>query len=467
MDRADLTPDLRGSKLAAAPGPRLTRSRSGAILDLTHAQVSLTGRKQMSSTVNASLDDRLAAWFDGDPVAIAEGDAMWREVRETAPVYRFGATTLITRYDLVKELVHDNARFSSDHSRKGSRADAAFAALTTDEERQAFREVMRFESHFMNRNDAPEHRRLRGSASAALTPRRVKQVTDAIEGHAQASLELLSGAGEDVVDLIPFSYELPLRVICDLIGVPAEDRLKIRDWGVALSKNRHGTKAKELVGSYHAWLEFLEYVAHLIERYQASADGADQLVTMLMNAHGTDRLDPEEIASLFVMLLQGGHETTSNLIAIGTYHLLRTPGQWQALVDDPSLIPNAVEELLRYVAPAQTASRRSLVDTEIEGVEIRKEDTVIGSLTAANRDPAVFDDPEAVDVRRTDAKRHLAFSFGPHFCLGASLARAEANVALRTLTQAFPNLELPSEDVEWDGPWNLRRIVELPVSLGR
>ena len=420
----------------------------------------------MSSTVNASLDQRLEAWFDGDPAAIADGDAMWRDLRETAPVYRFGAMTLITRYDLVKALVQDNGRFSSDHSRRGSRADAAYARLTTDEERLAFHEVMRFESHFMNRNDMESHRRLRGSASAALTPRRVQQVTEAIEGHADAALELLTDE-RDVVDLIPFGYELPLRVICDLIGVPADDRYKIRDWGVALSKNRHGTKAKELVGSHQAWLELREYVSELIERYDASADGADQLVTMLMNAHGDARLDPEEIVSLFVMLLQGGHETTSNLISIGVYNLLRTPGQWQALVEDRSLIPNAVEEMLRVVAPAQTASRRSLVDTEIEGVEIHQEDTVIGSLAAANRDPAVFKDPDLVDVRREDAKRHLAFSFGPHFCLGASLARAEAVAALQRLVETFPNLELATDQPQFEGPWNLRRIVELPVATNR
>jgi cytochrome P450 len=164
-------------------------------------------------------------------------------------------------------------------------------------------------------------------------------------------------------------------------------------------------------------------------------------------------------------LLQGGHETTSNLISIGVYELLRA-GQWDALVEDPSLVPNAVEEMLRLVSPAQTASRRAVVATEIEGVEIHPEETVIAVLAAANRDPAVFADPDRVDVRRPEAKRHLAFSFGPHFCLGTSLARAEAKIALEKLVARYPKLALVSEDVEFAGPANLRRVVELPVSLG-
>jgi cytochrome P450 len=359
-------------------------------------------------------------------------------------------------------MVQDSARLSNAHSRRGSRAEAAFARLTTDEQRHAFRQVMDFESHFMNRNDGEEHRRLRGAAAGAMTPRRIEQVVAAIDRHADAALDAL-GDGP-VVDFKKFSTELPLRVICDLIGVPDEDRPRIAEWATALSGNRHGTNPDALIPAYEAWSEFRQYVEVLVERYRDSVEDSDQLVTLLMAAHEQDRLSPDEVVSLFVMMLQGGHETTSNLLSIGLYEMLREPGQWGALVEDQSLIPTAVEEMLRMVSPAQTASRRCVTAMEIGGVEIQPEGTVLALLAAANRDPAVFDDPQRFDVRRTDAKRHLALSFGPHFCLGSSLARAETATALRKLTQRFPKLELATDDVRFQGPWQLRRIVERPLT---
>jgi len=410
------------------------------------------------ATTNAvgPFDERLDAWFAGDSDAIASSHLLWRDLREAAPIYVYGSMTVVSPYDMVKDIVYDDEHLSNDHSRRGSRADAAFARLTTDEQREAFRRVMQFESHFMNRNDGDEHRRLRGAAAAAMTPRRIQQVMSAIDEHADASLALLPD--EPVVDF--------KRIICDLIGVPEEDRSKIRDWATALSGNRHGTDPDALVPAYHAWLEFRAYVEVLVERYRGSVEGSDQLVTLLMAAHGADRLTPDEVVSLFVMMLQGGHETTSNLLSIGLYELLQVPDQWPALVDDPSLIPNAVEEMLRVVSPAQTASRRCVAPVEIGGVEIEPEDTVLALLGAANRDPSMFPDPDRFDVRRPEAKRHIALGFGPHFCLGASLARAETTIALRKLTERFPKLQLATTDVRFQGPWQLRRLVELPLETG-
>jgi cytochrome P450 len=142
------------------------------------------------------------------------------------------------------------------------------------------------------------------------------------------------------------------------------------------------------------------------------------------------------------------------------------PEQWQLLVDDPTLVPEAIEELLRYVSPAHTANRRSLVDTEIEGVPVQVDETVIGLLSAANRDPAVFSDPDRLDVRRPESKKHLTFSFGPHFCLGSSLARAEGRIVLTKLVERFPGMQLATDTVEWDGPASLGKLRTLPVTLG-
>lgn len=420
----------------------------------------------MTTTVSPSLDQQLADWYAGDPAALARGDQIWRTLRESSPVYHFRELdiVLVTSYELVKGLTSDNLRFSNDHSRRGSRAKAAFARLETDLERNAFSEVMEFESHFMNRNDLAEHKRLRGSAAAALTPARVKQVVDRIGQHADESLDLLEVKG-GVADLRVFAHELPLRVICDLIGVPDVDRAKILEWSVALSNNRFGTRAKELVDAHAAWLEFSDYVTHLVEQYRNSVDGRDQLVTALMSAHGSETLSPDEVTSMFVMLLQGGHETTANLISLGVSELLRSPDQYAAVVRDRSKIPNAVEEMLRTVAPSQTASRRCLEDLEIGGVQVRAQQTVVAGLAAANRDPAMFVDPDRFDIDRDTARLHLSFSFGPHFCLGTSLARAEARIAVEKLVERYPRLAPTDTDLVWAGPANLRRVETLPVRL--
>jgi cytochrome P450 len=416
----------------------------------------------VSIVASESLSDQLDRWFTADPGMLGQLPELWEELRESAPVCRHGAVTVVTPYQLVDEVVHDDARFSNDYGRRGSRASEVLRKLETPEEQRAFHEVMAFESRFMLRNDGPEHRRRRDSVSAAMTPKRIQTILDAITAHADAAITQLPSSG--VVDLVPFSYEVPLRTICDLIGVPPEDRTQVMSWGGALSRNRHGTDVAALLEAHRVWIDFHAYVIEMIAHYDKSADGSDQLVTRLMSAHG-DRLETEDVASLMVMLLLGGHESTSNLIATGLYELLRAPDQWRLLVNDPSLIPNAVEEMLRMVTPAQTATRLSIAQVKLAGTEIPADTTVIAVLASANRDPLVFPHPDRLDVRRADAKRHLAFSRGPHFCLGSSLARAEATTVLQKLTTRFPRLSLASEGSRFRGPWSMRRLVELPVSV--
>ena len=423
------------------------------LTDMSHAQ---TAPSDLSLT--ARLDD----WFAADPQALADSANLARELRETAPVYRHRAMTLVSPYALVKDILCDSESFSNDASRHGSRADAAYARLTDDDQRRAFREVMRLESLAMVRNDGDEHRRLRGAAAAAMAPRRIQQVVSAIDRHAAASLAELPD--EPVFDLERFTADLPLRVICDLIGVPIEDRARIREWATAMSANRHGTNPQALVPAYHAWLAMQDYVEGLVRRYRDSSDGADQLVTLLMDAHATGRITHDEVLAIFVQLLQAGQDTTSILLTVGIYELLNAPGQWAALVEDPSLIPNTVDELLRVVSPAQVANRVCILPIRIGGTKLAPGDTVLALVSAANRDPAVFPEPDRLDVRRAEARRHLALSFGPHFCLGSSLARAEAAVALRHLTERFPTLRLASTDIRFRGPWQLRRLECLPVT---
>jgi cytochrome P450 len=183
-------------------------------------------------------------------------------------------------------------------------------------------------------------------------------------------------------------------------------------------------------------------------------------------AHEGDRLADQELTAMFVILLFAGHETTTNLIGNGLVELMRHRDQWERLCADPSLVPAAVEELLRWVTPVQWLGRVATEPFELEGVQIEAGQTVFPILAAANRDPAAFRNPERLDISRPDAKNHLALGFGPHFCIGNALARLEGTVAFATLARRFPGLELADEHLGWRGNAMLRGLEALPVRLG-
>jgi cytochrome P450 len=199
----------------------------------------------------------------------------------------------------------------------------------------------------------------------------------------------------------------------------------------------------------------------LVEHRRAPDPG--DLVSALVDAEQDERLGSDELAAMFVVLLFAGHETTTNLIGVGMRSLLEQPDQWRALCADPSLAGSATEELLRYVTPVQFGNRLPLVDVEIAGHAVPAGKTVIPLHGAANRDPRVFEDPDAIDIARANAGQHVALGFGPHFCLGASLARLEGRIVFEQLATRFPGLELAAGEPEWVGNASLRRLRELPV----
>jgi cytochrome P450 len=213
--------------------------------------------------------------------------------------------------------------------------------------------------------------------------------------------------------------------------------------------------------------EFIRYTATIADRHRRDPNSVSELVAAMLDAEEEERLTADELAAMFVQLLFAGHETTTNLLAIGTVELLRNRDQWQLLCDDPSLVRNAVEELLRWVTPVQFVNRNAVTDFELGGVSFQKEQSVFLVLAAANRDPAVFSEPETLDVTRADAGEHLGFGFGFAFCLGTALARLEAEVAFRELTRRFPDAELATDELEWQGFSLLRSLKSVPLRLGR
>jgi cytochrome P450 len=407
-----------------------------------------------------SLDDRLSDLFASDPVAMADPFSPLSELREAACVYGLGPMTLITRYAAVRDASRDIQRLSS-QTFLGSRAEDALSRMT-DVQRDAYRIVSTFESKYVSRSDGEQHARLRRVMQRAFTPRRIADLRPRIERITGDLLDEV--ATGDEVDLIGFAWRLPLMVVGELLEVPPADVDVIHGWSSAIGRNRRGVDPDALMGALDAIGEFRVYVDEVIER-QRHSPRESELVTLLLGAG--DRLSAEELTAMFVILLFAGHETTTGLISNGLVALLRHPDQWRLLRDDPELARDAVEELLRFVAPVQWIWRVAATDYPCAGTVIPEGTTVALMLAAANRDPDAFDRPDQLDLRRPDAGRHLSFGLGPHFCIGNALARLEAEIAFHTLAERFPDMELGDGPLRYQGNAMLRQLAAVPVRLGR
>jgi cytochrome P450 len=289
--------------------------------------------------------------------------------------------------------------------------------------------------------DPPDHTRIRRLVSSAFTPRAIAGLEPWIRDVAGRLLDQAdAAAGFDLIDALAFP--LPIAVICHLLGVPAEDQASFRVWGhdVATTLEPQYDQAAES-RTRSSELALTAYLRDLVDKRRADPD--DSLLSALVAAEEEgDRLSSGELVSTALLLLVAGFETTVNLIGNGTVALLGDRQDWRRLGEDPSLVPAAVEELLRYDSPVQMTSRTATEDVDVGGVVIPKGEWVIVAIGGANRDPGVFEHPDHIQIGRANAGRHLAFSLGIHHCLGAALARLEGRIALEELTRRHPGLEL-------------------------
>lgn len=312
--------------------------------------------------------------------------------------------------------------------------------------------------------DPPDHTRLRGLVSKAFTPRMIEKLRPRIQ---QIIDELLAPARErGQMELISeFAYPLPAIVIAEMLGVPPEDRVRFTEWTSAFGSLLDGGGGEmtfeQLAQSLRGVYEFMEYFRAIIR--QQRQEPQDNLLQAMASAeeHG-DMLSEEELLGNCVLLLAAGHGTTTHLIGNSLLALLRQPEQMRLLRDDPTLLPTAVPELLRYDSPVQMTSRIATENLRIGGKEIAAGQEVLFSLGAANHDPAQFAQPDTLDVRRQE-NRHLAFGQGIHFCLGAPLARVEAEMALGALLKMSAELHLGTETVEHFPSQVFRGVTSLPL----
>ncbi|KMO76629.1 MAG: cytochrome P450 [Mycolicibacterium rufum] len=356
-----------------------------------------------------------------------------REIRDSAGVQSvtnaFGMKVfLVTRYDDVKTVLSDHARFSN-----GRPPGFVVPGAPPIDEQEAARN----RAGNLLGLDPPEHQRLRRMLTPEFTIRRIKRLQPRIVEIVDAQLDAIAAAGPPADLVEHFALPIPSLVICELLGVPYADRDDFqRRSGRQLDLSIPIPERLELQQEGRA------YMASLVTR--ARAEPGEDILGMLVRDHG-DELTDDELIGVAGLLLLAGHETTSNMLALGTLALLRHPEQLAAVRDDPAAVAPAIEELLRYLSIVQTSIPRiTTTDVEIAGVEIPAGRLVFASLPAGNRDPAFIDAPETLDIAR-GAPGHLAFGHGVHHCLGAPLARMEMQIAFPALLRRFPNLA-PAED---------------------
>ena len=371
-------------------------------------------------------------------------------LRERDPVHRSRLMNawLFSCHGDIDTILRDHQRFGND-PRKGTLNRRQRVNLPRDDE---------FTMLFL---DPPDHKRLRALVNKAFTPKAV----NALEPHIRSILGRLlddidDPGGFDLMDAV--ARPLPVIVIAEMLGVPPEDRAQFKTWSDQRARVLEPViSPREREIAEDAGRAFDAYFKPIIKERRAAPQ--DDIVSALAKAEEEgDRLTERETLNMLRLLLIAGNETTTNLIGNGVLALLRNPDQLQRLRDDPSLIPSAVDELLRFDSPVQTDFRRVLEDCEVNGFPLKLRENIVVLLGAANRDPDVFDRPDELDVGRGD-RSHLSFGRGIHHCLGAPLARLEGRIVLEMLLERFSQISLLSEQPRFRNSIVLRGLESLPV----
>jgi cytochrome P450 len=375
-----------------------------------------------------------------DPAFRANPYPFYDVLREQAPAFDTGfGLVVLTRYSDVSHALRSND-FSRDIDANATPSDDAVAQRRRLRRSQGSKSILNL--------DPPDHTRLRRLVSKAFTPTAIEALR---AGIVQQVDTVLDGAAErgtmELVDELAFP--VPFQVISDLLDIPQDRSAEMREWGQLLTASLEPTTTLETLDAAEGALaQMRRHLVDVVELRRRHL-GNDVLSALIVAEEEGDRLSTEELLSFVTLLYVAGHETTVNLIGNGMLALLRNPAELDRWRRDPSLDANAVDELLRYDGPVQHTVRVAMVPMSFgEGsqrVDVEPGTSVLTVLGAANHDPAVFDDPHALRLDRTNANRHLAFAAGIHYCLGASLARLEATVVLGRLIRRFDDIELLSE----------------------
>lgn len=409
----------------------------------------------IGSTAVASKTDRVLSLYHLlDPEVLADPYPLYRRLRDEDPVHwdPFLHAWVVTRYNDVIRVLH---HFSAARTPTPEQLSAIGLSALNPIAKVMVRQML-----FL---DPPDHTRLRALASAAFTPRRVERLRSHIQEIMDGLLDRVISAGR--MDVIAdFASPAPAIVTAEMFGVPVRDHAKMKDWSADFA---------EMLGNFQhnpdRFPRVLSSVENMCSYFRSAMQDqrnqpCDGLIQAMMAAEVDGaKLTEEEIVANLIVTMVGGQETTTNLIGNGLLTLLRHPEEMERLRSDPSLIPFAVEELLRYESPSQHTARLAPEDVELAGKHIRKRQAVIAVMGAGNRDPERFPDPDRLDLTRKD-NRHLAFGWAAHFCFGAALARLEGQIAFATILRRLPDLKLDkSAPLAWRHNLGLRGLTALQV----
>jgi len=408
-----------------------------------------------TATAAAESSNTLSLYHLLDPDVLANPYPLFHRLRNEDPVHwdPFLHAWVVTRYQDVVTVLH---RYSAQRTPTPEQlSEMGLSSLNP------IAQLMVKQMLFM---DAPAHTRLRSLAAYAFGPQRVRVLREHISDITNRLLDKVQNQGgmDVIADL---AEPLPCIVTAEMLGVPVEDYQQLKAWSQDFAEmlgnfQHNPDRVPKILKSVG---EMTAYFRSAME--QQRMQPRDGLVRSLMTAEvNGDRLSEEEVIANCIVTMVGGQETTTNLIGNGVLSLLRNPQELEKLRSDPSLIPSAVEELLRYESPSQHTARLAPEDTVLGGKRILKRQAVIAVMAAGNRDPERFPDPDRLDITRSD-NRHLAFGWAAHFCFGAALARIEGQIAFEMMLHRLADWTLPPEPLVWRTNLGLRGLTRLPISF--
>ncbi len=434
-------------------------------VDLQHRirWMALHGVIRALSKVGARRDGDPQARLIADPTVRADPGAFVDELRDRGPIIRCRAVLLTIDHEVAREIL----RSEDFHvTALGAGLPAPLRWINRKTHPGLLHPI---EPPSLLSIEPPDHTRLRKLVSSVFTPRAVAELRDRVQQTADQLLDDLDGESGEVDVVARYCSQLPVAVISDILGVPEQDRQNIRHFGelgapsldIGLSWRQYMQVHQGIVG-FNSWLG--EHLRRL--RRKPGDDLMSQLIQASEDAAEDARLSERELQATAGLVLAAGFETTVNLLGNGIRMLLDTPENLETLAARPELWPNAVEEILRLDSPVQMSARFASHDVEVAGTAIKRGELVLIYLAGVNRDPKVFDDPNRFDIERSNAGKHLSFSAGRHFCLGAALARAEGEVGLRTFFERCPTSRLAGAGSRRDTRV-LRGWSTLPITLGK
>jgi cytochrome P450 len=408
------------------------------------------------TTAVGKADSALGLYQLLDPRILANPYPLYHRLRTESPVHwdPFLKAWVVTRYADVLVVLSDRH-----YSARRTPTPEDLAALGLDA-LVPIAQVMVRQMLFM---DPPDHGRIRGLAARAFTPRRIENLRGHIQDIVDGLLDRVQEQGR--MDVIAdLAVPLPAIVTEELLGISTSDRDQLKAWSAdfatMLGNFQHNPdRAPRVRRSIE---EMFQYFGAAVYEHKKDPSRNDLISAFLGAEQEGDRLTDDEVIANTIMTMVGGQETTTSLIGNGLLTVLQHPDQLQELRGDVSLIPSAVEEMLRFESPIQHTARMTTEDLELGGKQIHKRQAVIAVLAAANRDPERFTDPDQFDINRQD-NRHMAFGWASHFCFGAPLARLEAQIAFETLFRRMPDLGLQLDEPEWQENLCYRGLTQLPV----